>query len=99
MSTHVDSGVTPDVFSFAILDNNLFNLPTTSFGTDTFLEVNIDSATPTIATFASADGGIAAPMAMAVPEASTYGICAAGLAFMVGIIRRRSSLQQMLRAS
>jgi len=98
LSTNVDSSVTPDVFSFSVLDSNLFNLPTTAFGTDAFLEVNIDSATPTIATYASADGSIPAPLATAVPEASTYGIWAAWLAVMAAIVRRRRSLQPVLQA-
>ena len=89
LSTHVDSGFTPDEFSFAILDNNFFNLPTTSLGTDTFVQVAIDSANPTVLTAASLDGAISAPSVTPVPEASTYGMVGAALLGLVALKRRR----------
>ena len=48
MTTNVDPGLTPDAFSFSILDNRLSPVPTTNFA-DAFLFVNINSATITAA--------------------------------------------------
>lgn len=89
LSTNVDDGVTPDEFSFAILDNNFFNLPTTSLGTDTFVQVALDSANPTVLTAASLDGAIPAPSVTPVPEASTYGLMGAAALGLLALKRRR----------
>jgi hypothetical protein len=89
LSTNFIFGDTPDLFSFAILDGNLMNLATQSFGSDTFLEVNIDSATPAIGTFASADLSIGAPQAT-VPETLNSGLWAGGLMMLGAILRRRN---------
>ena len=43
LTTNVDPGLTPDAFSFSILDNLLAPIPTTNFA-DAFLFVNINSA-------------------------------------------------------
>jgi hypothetical protein len=43
LSRNVDSSLQPDGFSVAILDNNLFNIPTTGFG-DQLVSVDINSA-------------------------------------------------------
>jgi hypothetical protein len=86
LSTHFIPGDTPDLFSFAILDGNLMNLATQSLGTDTFLEVNIDSATPAVGTYASADQGIGAPR---VPETLNCGLWVGGLMALGVIVRRR----------
>ncbi|HEY9155983.1 MAG TPA: NF038129 family PEP-CTERM protein [Opitutaceae bacterium] len=91
LSTNVDSGGTPDEFSFAILDGNFFNLPTNSLGTDTFVQVALDSANPTILIASSVDGAIAAPTVTPVPEASTYGLMGAALLGLVALKRRRSA--------
>jgi hypothetical protein len=88
LSTNVDAGLTPDEFSFAILDSNFFNLPTTSLGTDTFVQVAIDSANPSVLTAASLDGAIPAPSVTPVPEASTYGIMGAALLGLAALKRR-----------
>lgn len=77
LSTHVDGGPTPDLFAFAILDSAKMNIATLSGGSDTFLEVNIDSARPSISVFGSADLTVPAPTATPVPEPSTYGLFAA----------------------
>jgi hypothetical protein len=50
LTLNVDSGPTPDAFSFAILDSLLAPIPTTGLG-DALLLVNIDSASPPIQTF------------------------------------------------
>lgn len=89
LSTQVDAGGTPDEFSFAILDGNFFNLPTTSLGTDTFVQVAIDSGAPTILTASSLDGAIPSPTVTPVPEASTYGLVGAALLGLVALKRRR----------
>jgi len=89
LSTQVDAGGTPDEFSFAILDNNFFNLPTTSLGTDTFVQVALDSGSPMILTASSLDGSIGAPTVTPVPEASTYGLMGAALLGLVAFKRRR----------
>jgi len=89
LTTHTDAGPTPDKFSFAILDGNLFNIATKSLGTDAFIEVNIDGAKPTVLAYGSADGLIAAPSVTPVPEASTYGICGVALLGLVAVKRRK----------
>lgn len=55
LSTNV-SGFVPDQFSMAILDSTGFEIPTMalySFGTDAFIIIDIDSATPALNTFSS----------------------------------------------
>jgi len=94
LTTNVDGGGTPDLFSFAILDGALMNLPTKSLGSDTFMEINLDSASPSVATFASLDGLITIT-ATPVPEASTYGLGAAALLAMMGLSRRFSRRQKV----
>lgn len=87
LSTNLDSGGTPDLFSFAILDGNLMNLATQSLGSDNFLEINIDSLSPSAAAFSSADGQIN----VTVPDTFNTGIyCAVLLAALVVLNRRRS---------
>jgi hypothetical protein len=51
LTTNVDTGGSPDAFSFAIFQNGV-EIPTTDPG-NAFLSINLDSATPTIQTFAS----------------------------------------------
>lgn len=48
LTTNVDPGLTPDGFSFSILDSLLSPIPTTNFA-DAFLFVNINSANLTVA--------------------------------------------------
>jgi hypothetical protein len=90
LSTNFILGETPDIFSFAILDGNLMNLATQSLGTDAFLQVNIDGATPAIETFASADLSIDAPVAT-VPDGMNCGLWAGGLMALGAIVRRRQA--------
>lgn len=89
LTNWADAGPTPDKFSFAILDSSLMNLPTKSLGSDTFLEVNLTGANPTLLTYGSVDGLIAAPTVTPVPEASTYGIWAAALLGVLAFRQRR----------
>ena len=86
LTTNVDAGDTPDLFSFAILDVNLMNLATQSLNQDAFLQVTLDGAAPTIATFASADQSIGAP---SVPDTLNCGIWVGGLVALGAIVRRR----------
>lgn len=91
LSTQIDTGPTPDLFGFAILDSTLKNLPTTAIGTDLFLQVNIDRAQPAIWTFGSADGMVPAPQVVPVPEPSTYGWFGGAGLLLIGLYRRRAS--------
>ena len=78
------NGAVPDMFGFAILDENLFNLPTHAPGSDQFLSVELNGAPAAWQTYAST-GGIPAPT---VPDtASTAWLVAAGLAGMAGLRR------------
>jgi hypothetical protein len=88
MTRNVDPGPTPDAFSFAILDKNLFNIPTTGLG-DALVLVNIDSATfglSNVQTFAStAPAGVTAA---AVPEPASLVLVSAGLLIVCSRLRR-----------
>jgi hypothetical protein len=56
LTTNVDPGPTPDEFSFAILDNLGFEIPTggvATVGSDVFLLIDITSANPVVQTFRS----------------------------------------------
>jgi hypothetical protein len=78
-------GPVPDIFGFALLDENLFNLGTFSLGTDQFLIVELNGAGLTFETFAGVDG-VPAPR---VPEAgSTALLVAVALLGLAGIRRR-----------
>ena len=74
LTTNVDAGGTPDQFTLAILDSVGAQIPTLSFF-DVFVEIDIDSASPAIQTFASdpsqdtVAGG--APIDLAAPEYTT----------------------------
>ena len=84
LSTNLDLGGTPDLFSFAILDGNLMNLATQSLGSDNFLEINIDSLKPSVATFASSDGSVN----LHVPEAGgTLGLLFGAMLVLGGVQR------------
>lgn len=80
--TGVFTGSVPDLFSFAILDSELFNLGTYSLGSDQFLIANLDGPDPVIEVYASLDGSVPAPhipdtgstLALAVVAAAGLGL-------------------------
>lgn len=71
LTTAVDAGPTPDRFTFALLDKNGSEIPTLGFA-DEFLGVDLNSADPTIETYASDTSrtflDIAAPTTAPIPE-------------------------------
>lgn len=98
-TTNVDAGPQPDEFSFAILDSFGFQIPTLDTIGDALIVIDLDSASPTIQTFAtdpsrspSAGGGpivMGAPsVGPVVPEPSTLTLLFCGLAAL-WLARRR----------
>src|SRR5207245_6462321 len=92
-STNLDAGVTPDEFSFSILDNTLSELPTLGFF-DVFVVLDIDSANPVPQAFGSdpsrpPQGGgsgitMGAPVVTAaIPEPSSFILLGIGFAFQI----------------
>jgi len=71
VTTAVDAGATPDRFSFALLDNGGFEIPTRGLA-DEFLGVDLNSPYPLIEAYSSdlarTGIGIAAPTVTIVPE-------------------------------
>lgn len=105
LTTNVDSGGTPDLFSFSLLDNSGFSLPTLDpTGADTLLTVNVDSSNPAILTYGSdaarsTSGGVtvslAAPVlgtpgSQTVPEPDSLLWIGGGLAGLVFVPRRKT---------
>jgi hypothetical protein len=81
---------TPDLFSFAILDSQSNEIPTTGPG-DSFVSVDIDSSTPQIVSSPAITLSIPAPAATvtAVPEPGCIGYLGAGLLAAIGLYSRR----------
>lgn len=78
------NGVVPDMFGFAILGADTFNLPTNAPGSDQFLTVEVNGSAAVWQTYGSTSG-IAAP---GVPDAgSTALLFVAGLVGMAGVRR------------
>jgi hypothetical protein len=87
MTRNVDAGLTPDLFSFAILDNALFNIATTGLG-DSLLLVNINNpalGVRDVQTYVSTNP--AGVTVAAVPEPATLTLVALSLAGL-GFSRR-----------
>jgi len=96
LSTNLDSGGTPDEFSFAILDQTGTEIPTLSSFFDVFVQIDIDSANPLVRTFATdtsrtPEGGgepinIDAPIVTpvsSVPEPMTLTLMLSGFGLLV----------------
>ena len=76
----------PDSFSFALLDENWFNLGTYSLGTDQFVTVDLTGSTLEYKSFAGVDG-IAAPK---VPEAGSTMLLVSAALVGLGYARRHT---------
>jgi hypothetical protein len=90
LTLNSDAGPTPDSFSFGILDNSLYNLPTTGVG-DSFLLVNLGSV-PSVSTAASVGPAVAVNVTP-VPEPGSLTWFSMGL-MMFGLWRRARSRRQ-----
>ena len=100
LTTNLDVSGTPDFFGFSILLGGV-PLPTLDdLGGDNLLYVNVDSANPATAVFATTSGSLAAPVLSAppppgpgpgqLPEPGSLPLLLAGLAGLFGVVRRRS---------
>ena len=87
LSSNVDAG-TPDAFSFAILDKDLFNIPTNGLG-DSLLLVNLNSASPSSQSYNGT--GVYAAVSTSVPEPTSFVLLLAGLPLLVLAARRKQS--------
>lgn len=88
LTRNLDAGGTPDIFSVALLDSSLFNLPTTGFA-DQLLSVNLPAATTGFQTFTATGsyGGIRVSV-IPVPEPATYGLAGGAMVLAIALVRR-----------
>jgi hypothetical protein len=88
LSHNADAGPTPDIFSIALLDGSLFNLPTTGFA-DQFLSVDLSGAFTSIESFAGTGSYAGVTVSFVpVPEPSTYGIAGGAVLLTAVLIGR-----------
>lgn len=109
-TNNVDPGPTPDEFSFAILDNSGFEIPTLNFAS-ALIVIDIDSASPTVQTFSTdpnvspfGGGGpidMAAaqvtPVTSAVPEPSSAILLSTSLVLLSFVRRAREKISDPVR--
>ena len=84
LTTNVN--LTPDAFSFAILDGNTFNITTNGLG-DSLLLVNLDGTSPALLAFAGT-GDYAGIVVTTIPEPDIILLVLTSLAGL-GLVRRR----------
>lgn len=85
LTQNADAGPTPDGFSIALLDNNLFNIPTTGLG-DSLLLVNVNGGTFT-GTGTGSYVGVNV-LITPIPEPATYGVVF-GAIILAGVVTHR----------
>jgi hypothetical protein len=94
LTRKADAGPTPDAFSIAILDGNLFNVPTTGLG-DSLLLVNINGSTSTGVGTGSYQGVTLS--ITPVPEPATYGVVSVAV-LLAGVATTRAWRRRVTKA-
>ena len=86
LTLNADAGVTPDAFSFGILDSSLFNIATTAADNSLFT-ITINGGTPTFTTASGTDIPVTVSVT-AVPEPGFWAVASGGLLLAFGAWRR-----------